>query len=310
MSVRASVGTSYEVPSGGWFNNSIAPPWMPTIIRTEFPGGLDDPWAGYPGGNPFPLPPIDVNAAFPPDAAYYAVSENSKPLTKHSWNLSVQRQIASDWLVSASYLGSQASHLWGNQERNPAVFIPGNCQAGQFGLTAAGPCSNTGNLNPRRRLFLDYPNIKGTTVANVSQYIDAGTQSYHGLLLSVQRRAARGVTVGSNYTWSLLWGRRQPLGRRWRRQHVYESRQPALRPRELRRRPASCLQPDVGGPESAVRQREAADGRQRMAAVGNLSQVVGKLPDDLQRRRSRAQWREQPARPAGGREPVRRQVTD
>jgi len=206
MSIRAGVGTLYEVPSGGWFNNSIAPPWMPTIIRTDFPGGLDDPWAGYPGGNPFPLPPIDVNAAFPPDAAYYAVYENSKPLTKYSWNLSVQRQIATDWLVSGTYMGSQASHLWGNQERNPAVFIPGTCLAGQFGLTAAGPCSTTGNLNPRRKLFLDYPNIKGTTVANISQYVDAGTSSYHGMLLSVQRRAARGVTVGANYTWSHCYG--------------------------------------------------------------------------------------------------------
>ena len=211
-SIRAGVGTSYEVPSGGWFNNSIAPPWMPTIIRTDFPGGFDDPWAGYPGGSPFPLPPIDVNAVFPSDAAYYAVNENSKPLTKHSWNLTIQRQISTDWLASASYLGSQASHLWGNQERNPAIFIPGNCLAGQFGLTAAGPCSTTGNLNPRRKLFLDYPNIKGTTVANISQYIDAGTQSYHGMLLSVQRRAARGVTVGANYTWSHCYGDDANLG--------------------------------------------------------------------------------------------------
>src|SRR5678815_5926560 len=74
-SIRASVGTSYEVPSGGWFNNSIAPPWMPTIIRTDFPGGFDDPWAGYPGGSPFPLPPIDVNAVFPPDACLLYTSD-------------------------------------------------------------------------------------------------------------------------------------------------------------------------------------------------------------------------------------------
>jgi carboxypeptidase family protein len=212
MSIRAGVGGSYEVPSGGWFNNSIAPPWMPTIIRTDFPSGLDDPWAGYPGGNPFPLPPIDVNAVFPPDAAYYAVAENSKPLAKYSWNLSLQRQMGTDWLVSGTYMGSQASHLWGNQERNPAVFIPGNCGAGQFGLTAAGSCSNTGNLNPRRKLFLDYPNIKGTTMANISQYIDAGTSSYHGMLLSVQRRAARGVTLGANYTWSHCYGDDANLG--------------------------------------------------------------------------------------------------
>jgi hypothetical protein len=31
---------------------------------------------------------------------------------------------------------------------------------------------------------------------------DGGTAQYHGLLFNIQRRAARGVNVGANYTWS------------------------------------------------------------------------------------------------------------
>jgi len=36
----------------------------------------------------------------------------------------------------------------------------------------------------------------------VAEGDDGGTQAYHGLLLSIERRAARGVTVNANYTWS------------------------------------------------------------------------------------------------------------
>ena len=52
-----------------------------------------------------------------------------------------QKQFAADWLVSASYMGGHAVHVWGAQELNPAVYIPGTCQAGQYGLAAGGPCS-------------------------------------------------------------------------------------------------------------------------------------------------------------------------
>ena len=36
----------------------------------------------------------------------------------------------------------------------------------------------------------------------VDAYDSGGTQSYHGMLLSVQRRLAKGVSFNANYTWS------------------------------------------------------------------------------------------------------------
>ena len=39
-------------------------------------------------------------------------------------------------------------------------------------------------------------------MSNVSQMDPGGTQSYHGMVLTVQRRAADGLTVNGNYTWS------------------------------------------------------------------------------------------------------------
>src|SRR4030095_14286585 len=94
----------------------------------------------------------------------------------------------------------------GAQDLSRASDGPVTGQAGQYGLTAAGPCSTTGNANARRRLTQQYPNIGGTTLSFLSQYQPGGTQTYDGLLLSVQRRAARGVTLGGNYTWSHCYG--------------------------------------------------------------------------------------------------------
>jgi hypothetical protein len=199
MSLRASYGMAHDMLTGGFFNNLITAPWDASIALGSTPGGFENPWLGYPGGNPFPTKTIDPNADFPAYGSYLVVPYDAPAMTRHSWNLSLQRQIAADWLLSASYMGSQAVHLWGNQELNPAVYFPGGpCTIN--GVTYS-TCSTTANIAQRRRLSL-----QGTPVGFLDQYQPGGTQSYHGLLASVQRRAARGVTVGANYTWSHCYG--------------------------------------------------------------------------------------------------------
>ena len=67
----------------------------------------------------------------------------------YQWNLSYQRQVASRMLLEVTYTGNKTDHIWvAGYEENPAIYIPGNCVAGQYGLTAAGPCSNTSADQP------------------------------------------------------------------------------------------------------------------------------------------------------------------
>jgi hypothetical protein len=196
-SVRASAGTFYDFPSTYYYLGiKITSPWLP---RTNVNNArLDDPWATYPGGNPFPAPK-GRDARFMTSQVYGTMNYDTHNPNVTQWNLSIQRQLAADWLVSASYMGSQTAHLWTVKHLNPAVYFPGGpCVLN--GVTY-NPCSTTANTDARRRLSLENPQA-GQFFGYVNQIDDGGTASYNGLLLSVQRRPNRGITLGANYTWS------------------------------------------------------------------------------------------------------------
>ncbi|HYR90358.1 MAG TPA: TonB-dependent receptor, partial [Terriglobia bacterium] len=209
MVVRAGFGTSYDFVNGQFFiNSTVAPPWG-TDIRINSPaGGLDDPFRGYPGGNPFPFV-FDRNAPFPVGGAYLTVPYRMNPNTIHNWNLTVQKQLSTNWLVSGSYLGSQAVHLWVSRAINPGTFNP-SAPCTMQGVTY-NPCSTAtqtqlnNGLNDRRVLKLLKP-TDGAAYGPVDIFDDGGTQQYAGMLVSIQRRISRGMTVNSNYTWSRCIG--------------------------------------------------------------------------------------------------------
>jgi hypothetical protein len=202
-SIRASAGTFYDYPTSLYLRAlTTGPPMTPRVQLSNVK--FDTPWSNYSGGDPFPMPfgrDLKRDTPFTPYGAYLALDYDSPNMRVGQWNLSIQRQLGSDWLASATYLGNATRHLWGTQPLNPVIFIPGNCQAGQYGLTAPGPCSTTGNLDARRRWTLAYPQTsRGYGYVN---HIDTGgNASYNGLLLSIQRRATTGVTLSANYTWS------------------------------------------------------------------------------------------------------------
>jgi hypothetical protein len=201
MSIRAGAGIAYDFVNQQFYHNenNVAPFAGDTTVNGPIP--LDNPWVTTPGGNPFPYNSTPPIGRFTVGAVYLPVPPDLKTTKIYNWNLAVQRQVTTSLFVSASYIGSQAIHLWDNIELNPGIYIPGNCVAGQYGLTAPGPCSTTGNLNSRRRLNIANP-VAARNISNLTAFDDGATSSYNGMLLSTQWRATRNLSVVANYTWS------------------------------------------------------------------------------------------------------------
>src|SRR5579884_1406454 len=196
--VRASFGISYDFVAGELLVNAAdAPPFGGTAM---WAGQFSDPYATNPGGNIFPYS-VNKNAPFVKAGTYLYLPPDLKTPSVNQWNMVVQRQLGRDWLVSASYMGSESEHLWTSYQVNPAVYIPGNCVPGQYGLTLPGPCSTVANQSFRRVFSLNhYPN------ADLFGYVDSfdsgATASYNGLVLAVTKRLSSGFLVNANYTWS------------------------------------------------------------------------------------------------------------
>jgi hypothetical protein len=205
-SVRAAYGLAYDFSGSLSFGgSSSAPPWgFGTTINSPA-GGFDDPWRDYAGGNPFPYVRL---SKWPTRSQYYFVENlHSMEPTVQTWNLSIQRQLPASILLTTSYLGNSASHMWVGGNVNRAVFFPGapvngTCTAGNYVLQATGTtCSTTGNTDQRRILSLQNAS-EGQFYGNMATREDSGTSNYHGLLISAERRAASGVNIAGNYTWS------------------------------------------------------------------------------------------------------------
>jgi len=195
--VRASYSLAYDFPTAEInFINATSPPFGNRLKIDDPPGGLDDPYGHFPGGDPHPII-TGPDITYPPFGAIGTIDPNVNSPRVQSWNLTVEQQVGDAWQVAASYLGRYSDRLWGTVEENPGVYTGGR--------------PSKRNLNTRRVLYRANP-AEGQFISNLNVYTDIGQQEYRGLKLSVRRRAATGVSLSGNYTWGYCFGNRNAAG--------------------------------------------------------------------------------------------------
>jgi hypothetical protein len=229
QTIRAGVGVYYEspklwttahIPLNPPFGNDVTATNPTSCPQYQFTSGgqkgcplvYNDVWNATPGGDPqahlahqgepVRLPAKDIR--FPQNGAYKSQPIEVNTETSYQYNLSYQRQLMDRMLVEVTYTGSQTRHtnLPGYSE-NPTLYIPGNCQAGEYALTAAGPCSNTTAANRKARSILNILNpVEGAAFApnSIAQMYPNGSAHYNAVKFSVNKRLADNWSATANYT--------------------------------------------------------------------------------------------------------------
>jgi TonB-dependent receptor-like protein len=204
LAFRTSYGLTYDFPSGDYMNiNASAPPWgnRSLITTTVF----DDPYSVV-GGNPHPIA-TNKNTVYPAFGAFGVMDPNVSPPRVQSWNVTLEKQLGTNWSATVNYLGRYSDHLWAEEAINPGVFMGlGPCTINGVAYTV---CSTLANLNQRRKFSLENP-TQGALLGFVDEHNDVGWQKYSGLRFTGTRRSATGLTLSGNYTFSHCVGTATP----------------------------------------------------------------------------------------------------
>jgi hypothetical protein len=164
-----------------WTTNA---PYVSSLSLTS--GQFSNPFASYTlngkTGDPFP-----GAAVFPTQGAYISVPGNMKVTYMMQWNVSYQRQLAKDWMVTANYLGNVSRHIWGSTDINYSIYT--------------GSTATTSNSNQRRITYLLNPTT-GQYYGDIQQTDDGANAEYNGLLLKAEHRMSHNFTLFTTYAWS------------------------------------------------------------------------------------------------------------
>ena len=205
MTIRSAYGIFNDRESAFSLNFIAQDPPFGGSITASNPT-LANPWITQAGGNPFPIA-VNKDYAFGQNGNVVTHPLDMQPTYLQQWNLSIQRQLGTSWLLTVNYLGNHTVHLLSSVQGNYGVNLgSGPCNLNQVvgGIvqSVAQPvCTTAGNLTLRRVTYLQNP-LQGQFYSGIATVDDGATASYNALFVSAQKRVSQGFSVQANYTWS------------------------------------------------------------------------------------------------------------
>ena len=180
--IRGGYGIFYVRPFPRLYNNFVeSAPFSPTLTLNGV--DMQDPYGSSGTRNPFPpFAPVDLNDknqafSFPMPFAWF--KEDWRVGYSQAWNLTLERQLGTDFLLRAAYVGNKGTNLQSFRERNWAIYSP------------TATVANTNARRPRGQYF-----------ASMKEMVDTGNSQYHSLQLTVDKRFSRNFSFLAFYTWS------------------------------------------------------------------------------------------------------------
>ena len=180
-SIRAGAGIFYGSVSGNEWNSTSN--YQPFAVREQFNNvqSLSNPYGLLPGGvSPFPYSYNPNSPQFILPAAIYGVAPNFRWPYTYQLNLSVQREIARNWTVTAAYVGSLGRRLPFAVDLNYPYY---------------NSTATTGNVNNRRP-------IEPGTLSNIYSVQSVMNTEYNSLQITVERHLVNHLAVKAFYVWS------------------------------------------------------------------------------------------------------------
>lgn len=180
-SIRAAYGIFYDSFTNGVGGPLQAPlsavPWT-QARQLSAPIDFTDPWHGQ---NPF-----SANS-FPQPTTILTIENGARPAYAQNWNFSVQRSLASEFLLDLRYIGNKGTRLPRFVEANPAIY---------------GSGATSDNADQRRRYAGCHGSQGPCDFASVGLITNSTNSTYHAAQAALSRRFSNGLGFLASYTYS------------------------------------------------------------------------------------------------------------